>query len=136
MYSEKLSYFLEFLRIAQSDYSIACQIEKEKTEETEDIKHYLEFCSVDYYEYAKLAKAFSEVRQQRRQAKNRRLQLQPVVDWISQNGQVIKGLERLLGTVRQEEKAQEKRQYKPKSNILDKTLQREVGRFGNTQKYD
>ncbi len=131
MYSGRLSEFLEFMREAQSDYNIACQTESEAFAETQDIEHCLELCRLDYHEYARLAKAAAEVRQKRRQAKDARLQLQPVVDWLAENGQVIKGLERLLGAVRREERAQQGRQYKPKSGIVARTLQKEVWSNGD-----
>lgn len=126
MYSERLSDFLEFIRKAQSEYNIACQTESEAVAETQDIEHYLELYHLDYYEYARLAKLLAEVRQKRRQAKDARLQLQPVIEWQAENGQVIKALERLLGSVRREERAQQGRHYTPKSGIVAAALQREV----------
>lgn len=46
-------------------------------------------------------------------------QTRPVVDWVEQNRTVIKGLERLLGDVRKQERRSEGRSYAPRTHILE-----------------
>ena len=42
-----------------------------------------------------------------------------MVDWVEQNRTVIKGLERLLGDVRKQERRSEGRSYAPRTHILE-----------------
>ena len=65
-----------------------------------------------------MAKKLAQVRQERRTAKDRREQIQPVVDWLEENGKVVFGLEKLLGDVRKAEKATEGRFYTQRTDVL------------------
>lgn len=66
------------------------------------------------------------VRQERRQAKDKIICLQPVIDWMEENQSTIKGLERLLGSVRKAEKSIEGRIYHPKTNIVKDAIGEET----------
>lgn len=121
-YSEPIEGFLNFIRDAQEAYNIAGLSEKEADEETQDILHSLELDENSYHDCARLALALAKVRQERRTAKDIRLRLQPVIDWAGQNTKMIKNLEQLLGVVRKAEKNLDCRFYKPKTNIVEKTL--------------
>lgn len=122
-YSEPIEGFLDFLREAQEQYNIAVLSEKDADEETQDILHNLELCKNEYHDYAGLAIALVKVRQGRRNAKDTRQQLQPIIDWEKQNIKTVKGLEQLLGQMRKTEKNLENRFYKPKTDIVEKTLE-------------
>jgi hypothetical protein len=121
--SQSLSDFLEFLRQSQQDYSIAADIETTKSKETQDILHKIELDDIKYHEYAKLAKALKSIRNERREAKNIQLQLAPLVGWIKENQNVVRGLERLLGEVRKAETNIKNAHYYPRTEIVDEILE-------------
>lgn len=117
-YSDNIESFLEFLRQAKREYQIAIAEEKEKDAASQDLDHYLELGDNGYHDMARIAKKRKQVRQERRQAKDRQQALKPVTDWMCQNPRVIKSLEELLGAVRRAEKALQGRTYTPKTNIM------------------
>lgn len=121
--SQSLSDFLEFLRQSQQDYSIAADIETTKSKETQDILHKIELDDVKYHDYAKLGKALKSIRNERREAKNIQLQLAPLVGWIKENQNVVRGLERLLGEVRKAETNVKNAHYYPRTEIVDEILE-------------
>ena len=113
--SKQIEGFLDFLREAKTDYNIAVSSEKEANDATQDLLHSLELYENTYHEYARTAKKLAQVR---REAKDRREQIQPVVDWLEENGKVVFGLEKLLGDVRKAEKAMEGRFYTQRTDVL------------------
>ena len=121
--SQSLSDFLEFLRQSQQDYNIAVDIELTKSKETQDILHKIELDDVKYHDYAKLGKALKSIRNERREAKNIQLQLAPLVGWIKENQNVVRGLERLLGEVRKAETNVKNAHYYPSTEIVDEILE-------------
>lgn len=120
--SQSLSDFLEFLRQSQQDYSIAADIEITKSKETQDILHKIELDDVKYHDYAKLGKALKSIRNERREAKNIQLQLSPLIGWIKENQNVVRGLERLLGEVRKAETNIKNAHYYPRTDVVDEIL--------------
>ena len=120
--SQSLSDFLEFLRKSQQDYNIAIDIELTKSKETQDILHKIELDDVKYHDYAKLGKALKSIRNERREAKNIQLQLAPLVGWIKENQNVVRGLERLLGEVRKAETNIKNAHYYPRTDVVDEIL--------------
>lgn len=120
--SQSLSDFLEFLRQSQQDYSIAADIETTKSKETQDILHKIELDDVKYHDYAKLGKALKSIRNERREAKNIQLQLAPLVGWIKENQNVVRGLERLLGEVRKAETNIKNAHYYPRTDVVNEIL--------------
>lgn len=122
-YSEPIEGFLDFLREAQEAYNIAFLSEKEADDETQDILHSLELDENKYHDCAKLSLALAKTRQDRRAAKDIKLRLQPVIDWVEQNAKVIRNLEQLLGVVRKAEKNFDGRFYRPRTDIVEQTLE-------------
>lgn len=122
-YSESLESFLDFIREAQEKYNIAVLSEKEADDETQDILHSLELSENKYHDCARLSLALVKVRQERREAKDTRQQLQPIIDWAGQNGKTIRNLEQLLGAIRRAEKNLDNRFYRPKTDIVERTLE-------------
>lgn len=120
--SQSLSDFLEFLRQSQQDYSIAADIETTKSKKTQDILHKIELDNVKYHDYAKLGKALKSIRNERREAKNIQLQLSPLIGWIKENQNVVRGLERLLGEVRKAETNIKNAHYYPRTDVVDEIL--------------
>lgn len=114
--SKGIEKFLDYLREMQQLYNISLMNESEANDATQDILHSLELEEHDYHETARLGKKLKEVRQQRRTAKDLIQQTEPIVEWVENNRTVIKGLERLLGDVRKEEKNTEGRFYTPRTN--------------------
>ena len=121
-YSVPLSDFLAYLRECASDYSMAQSIEQETNSQTHDLLHCLELEPHPYHEQARLAKALAKTRQVRRDAKNVCEQTKAVVEWLEQNGPVVKSLERLLGDVRKAEKRVENQSYNRKTDIVEQTI--------------
>lgn len=121
-YSEKLDEFLSFLRECSQEYTVASAMETEMNNKTQDLLHCLELNDNKYHELARISKALVAVRQGRREAKDKEMILEPMIDWIQQNGRTIKELERLLGAVRKAERSTEGRIYAPRTDIVDKAL--------------
>lgn len=121
-YSKQLENFLKFIRESKSEYNIAVTTEKECNEEICDIEHSLELAEHPYHDYAKLAKGIKASKEKRREAKDTQFQLQPIIDWASNNDQVIKKLEKLLGDVRTREKRLTTRTYTSKTEVVKEIL--------------
>lgn len=113
--SDHLDAFLTFLRNCEQDYRIALQSEQEANGETQDILHMLEFEEKDHHSMARISKDLKAIRQNRRKAKDKMNVLSPIIDWIDENKENIKTLERLLGAVRKVEKDTENRFYTPRT---------------------
>lgn len=117
--SEILSDFLTYLRDTKQIYNMAVQDENDANDATQDILHSLEIDGGSYHELARLSKVLQDVRRKRREAKDKTICLEPIVQWIEGNAAVIKGLERLLGDVRKAERSLENRTYHQKTNIVE-----------------
>ena len=115
MVSRPIEAYLNFLRDMEQKFNMAAADEQEANDETQDILHSLELQDHDYHEFARLSKELKVVRQKRRAAKDAMNEMAPVLSWIDDSRQVIKGMERLLGDVRKAEKATENRFYTPKA---------------------
>lgn len=116
--SDRLAYFMDFLRGAEQQYNIAVQDAQQTYSETSDILHEVELADHTPEEYIALCHTLREVRQRRRRAKDMSSALLPVVTWINANRKTMQGLEQLLGDVRKAERTQENRFYIPRTNIL------------------
>lgn len=120
--SENVADFLGFLRQAQEDYNIAKSMDSDMEKETQDILHRIELGENTYHEYAKLSRGLKEVRQKRREAKDKWTQLEPIVNWAAEHEETIKSIEKLLGEVRKIERFEENRYYIPKTEIVSQIL--------------
>ena len=114
MTSKSLETFLSFLREIEQRYHMAEADEQEANDETQDILHSLELQNHSYQEFAKLSKELKSIRKRRRVAKDTMFETAPVLEWVENNREVVKSLERLLGSVRKAEKCTENRIYTPK----------------------
>ena len=121
-YSTKLDEFLTFLRDCDQEHEAASAAEEELNAQTQDLLHCLELTDNKYHDLARISKALGAVRQERREAKDKEMILEPITEWIQQNGRTIKELERLLGAVRKAERNTEGRIYTPRTDIVDKVL--------------
>ena len=107
--SKGLESFLAFLRETTERHRMAEADRAEAEAATQDLLHALELGDDKAPGRARLGLKIREVRRQRR----------TVVDWVEQNRTVIKGLERLLGDVRKQERRSEGRSYAPRTHILE-----------------
>lgn len=124
-YSEQIEKFLNFLREARQEYDIAVAEETEANNATQDLLHSLELDDNKYHDSARIALALKQIRKERREAKDKEIKLQPIIDWSAENIRVIQELEQLLGAVRKAERNSVGRRYIPKTDVLEKTLKGE-----------
>ena len=127
MYSEQLSDSIRFLTSCKEEYSIAEQRYEDANSEIQDLLHLLELSDLTYHDGAKVAKALTKIRSDRRDAETVMTQLKPVVTWITDNPNVIKSLEKLLGEVRKAERISnpDNRHYTQRTTIIKEVLGRE-----------
>lgn len=118
-FSTGLDAFLTYIRDCQMQYRMAIADEKEANDSTQDILHSVELDENEDWDLLRLIKVLRTIRNNRREAKNRIAQLQPIVDWIDQNKQVINQLDKILGMMRKEEKRVFTRLYARRSTVLD-----------------
>lgn len=116
--SEKLSEFLDFLRNCDEELAIACSIQREADEQTQDILHNIELQENSQYDFILEGIELKNVRKKRRDAKNRQKVLTPIVEWYSANSRTIRELEQLLGKVRKEERSTENQIYINRTDII------------------
>lgn len=107
--SKGLESFLAFLRETTERHRMAEADRAEAEAATQDLLHALELGNDKAPGRARLGLKLREVRRQRRTAK----------DIAEQTRTVIKGLERLLGDVRKQERRSEGRSYAPRTHILE-----------------
>lgn len=124
--SKGLESFLTFLRETAERHRMAEADRAEAEAATQDLLHALELGNDKAPGRARLGLKIREVRRQRRTAKDIAEQTRPVVDWVEQNRTVIKGLERLLGDVRKQERRSEGRSYAPRAHVLEDVRRDEV----------
>lgn len=117
--SENIAAFLNFLHEAEQLLHMAEADEQEANAQAQDILHAIELQDVDYHGMAKLAKRLKAVREARRTAKDLIMEVTPIVEWIDNNRNFIKSLERILGEIRKVEKNKSTRIYTPKTDILE-----------------
>ncbi len=117
--SEHIANFLSFLRDVQTEYNIAAEMEDEAGRKTQDILHRLELWDDGLKDMEQMAELLRGVRRERRDAKDARMEAEPVVVWIMENRKLISGLEALLGEVRKVEKSNAQRHYTFKTDILE-----------------
>ena len=108
----KISEAAKALRGIQQAVSYFEQLIEQKESETQDLLHQIELG--DKKDRNKAATALKNVRCKRRGAKDYLRQYQPVVKYISDNPDILKKLDRLVGELRKAEKPIEGRRYYPR----------------------
>lgn len=119
---EKLHEFIQLLQDVRREYHSAQDAEKEADAQLQDIIHHLELHDDSYHETARLGKLIRQIRRERRKAKETVELLAPVDAWANENKAVIHSLERLLGTVCHIQEAQNKRVYRPRTEVLGREI--------------
>lgn len=119
--SEYIKLFLDFLKMADSEYAWSAEKEREQDALTQDILHCLELEEMGYHERARLGTYLSKVRRERRKYKDAVEELFPVVRFIQENKKLVNAMEQLLGEVRKQEKYHGNRSYHPKALDWKKT---------------
>lgn len=117
-FSSEISRFLDFLRFCEETNRTAAITEIDMDNKTQDILHHMELVENSQYDYICMGIALKDVRQKRRQAKDRKDITQPICAWYHENKKTIQELEKLLGTVRKAEKRTENRYYNNRTNIV------------------
>lgn len=90
--------------------------------ETQDILHKLELEDVPYHDTAKLGKALTKVRENRRKAKDSVELNAPLVEWIQSHSDALKSLQKVLGEIRKIEDKQRRRMYVPRTKIVEEVI--------------
>ena len=98
-------------REALSDYACANETASACERETQDILHDLEIVRHSYSEKAKLAARLSELRRERREAKDAAEVLEPLVGWLNDNAKARNELENVLGMMRKRDQYHTNRVY-------------------------
>ena len=114
--SEKISEFLKELDRAKADFEFA-QSELTRCEQlTQDYLHKLELESPQYHECARIGRAISQCRIDRRNAKDTIIRYQPIADFLdTERGKSAVGqFQQLLGALRKAERQTCNREYKPR----------------------
>ncbi len=117
--------FLTFLREIEQNHSIFLSVEQDANDETQDILHIIELRETGQAEIIELYDKLKEVRCKRRKAKDYILQTVPVINWTEENKTVIKGLEKLLGEVRKNERYTQNRIFTAKTRIAQEMFKTE-----------
>lgn len=123
--SSGIDSFLTFLRKVEQTYSIFLSVEQDANNETQDILHIIELREAGQAEIIELYDKLKEVRCKRRKAKDYVLQATSVINWTEENKTVIKGLEKLLGEVRKNERYTQNRIFTAKTGIAQEMFKTE-----------
>lgn len=114
--SDTLADILRTLREANSAYNMAVAGQKEAEDLETDLNHDLELEELSYHARAHVAKQLQTVLRDRRTNKDATELLEPLHTWYQQNQEVVKSLERVLGTMRRVEEKHTNRQYTRRYN--------------------
>jgi hypothetical protein len=118
-FSDFVENFLNFLREAEQQYSIAQADEAEANDRTQDILHAIEFGEYNYRRTATLTKRLRDIRVARRDAKNRMELCQTVNEWTNANRKSIEQLQVVLGKLRKTEKTIQYRKYMDRTDAME-----------------
>lgn len=124
MWSDALSEYLKFFKLAQSEKSKADEALADTNEQIQDLLHHLEFEDLKYHEKAKIAIKIEDLRHERRLAKYQIEQTTPIVDWVNKNTAAIHSMEKLLGEIRKAEQHTdpERLSYNYKTSVVQDLL--------------
>lgn len=123
-YSKPLEDFLSFLRQCSADLAEAIKTEELTDKQTQDILHHMELEDNTPFDYICEGIALTDIRNKRREAKDRRKILSPVVEWTETNQKTVNMLTQILGKVRKEEQsAAAVRYYIDRTDIVEKILE-------------
>ena len=119
LFSESVENFLNFLREAEQQYSIAQADECEANDRTQDILHAIEFGEYNSRRTAALTKRLRDIRVARRDAKNRIELGEAIGEWVTANRKSIDALQITLGKLRKIEKNILYRKYCDRTDAMD-----------------
>ena len=114
--SKDVESILRFFREANEAATLASDEQTVWEDRQQDILHEFEFVDHTHNERGRLGKELTEIRRQRRIAKNTCELLKPLCEWIANNGNSIKTLQRVLGEMRKVEDKQKNRLYRKKAD--------------------
>lgn len=105
------------LRNAQKQFDSNYEAVGTKDLESQDILHKIELNNFNARDGFKLARKLQIVRQERRRLKDNNFILNHLLSFISKNKNLLQDLQKTVSSVIEAEKAQNERQYYPRSNI-------------------
>ena len=111
-YQNILRDFIKAMKSAQAEHKYYSTKTTELEKATQDILHQIELGIPK--ERNKWATKLSEIRKERRFAKDRVAVTEPLKNYAEQNQPIIKSIERLLGEVRKEQDKLKGRKYLPR----------------------
>ena len=114
--SKDVETVLHLFKEAEEAAGIAEDERKICDDRQSDILHEFEFVDHTHNERGHLGKELTEIRRQRRTAKNTFELLSPLCEWIDHNASAIRMLQRVLGEMRKIEENQKNRIYRKKAD--------------------
>jgi len=113
--SENIKTFLDFIREAETRYTLALDEMHTEEKRTQDLLHAIEF-EPHAEERSKIATKMRASRIKRRENKDIVEELEPLIDFMSiqTNKKAVDQLTQLLGRIRKVEKYHENRSYHPR----------------------
>lgn len=114
--SKEIEDVLKLFRQADEEAASAGEEQRFCEDKQNDILHDFELVEHTHNERGRMGKELTEIRRQRRAAKNTCELLYPLCEWIGNYNNAIKALQRVLGEMRQIEGKQKNRQYYRKAD--------------------
>jgi len=111
-YDDILKDFIKSMNTAKQEYEFYSNKVTQLDRATQDLLHQIELGSTK--ERNKWATQLSQTRKERRYAKDKADELEPIYDYIKGYQPHIKNIERLLGDVRKKKNLLKNRKYSPK----------------------
>ncbi len=120
IYSTDIEKVIQFFKSVQEKYHECGEYMVKSNDETQDILHTMELCTCTVQERNKLFNKASEIRRNRRAAKNEESVLSPIISWCRNHEKELKSLEELLGAVRNvEDKVNNERFYRNRTSVIE-----------------
>lgn len=123
IYSDKIAEVINFFNQIREKNKELKQYQIVSNDQTQDILHTIELCSLTVAEQRKLMTSLSEIRRSRRVGKNEDEIVSAIMDWIKNHEKEIKSLEQLLTTVKRiEERVNGNKFYRNRTDIIKDVL--------------
>lgn len=120
IYSTDIEKIIDFFKNVQAKYRECGDYMVQSNDETQDILHTMELCICTVQERNKLFNKASEIRRNRRAAKNEEAIISPIISWCNNHERELKSLEELLGAVRDaESRINGERYYRSRTNVIE-----------------
>lgn len=116
--SETIRNFVNFIEDIPSEHDKCLMMDDQLLKKIRDFEHTLELdTELKYRDFAKIGKEIGEVRRKRREYKDRALTISPIVQFLVENKDIIKQLNRLASSIEVNENLLVDRIYNEKCSI-------------------